>query len=108
MDAVPGGRFNVDIYRFNIRGHYVEVDRPRRLVITWGHENSATLPPGASIIEVQFTPSTVGTLVELTHRGLPQSEQVNHQQGWQHFFERLAIAGKGGDPGADPWSRAAL
>jgi len=36
------------------------------------------------------------------HRDLPVGEGAGHEEGWNHFLPRLAIAAAGGDPGPDP------
>lgn len=103
LDPRPGGEFTLDIHRINVRGRYLEVDRPRRLVISWGHEGSEILPPGASTVEVSFVPHAGGTLVQVVHRDLPDVEAPQHALGWPHFLERLVHLGEGEDPGPDPW-----
>jgi uncharacterized protein YndB with AHSA1/START domain len=104
LDATPGGEFAVDINGVPVRGRYVEVDPPRRLLISWGHAGSERLPPGASTVEVLLTPVAAGTDVEIVHRGLPEPDAEGHARGWRHFLGRLAIAGTGGDPGPDPFA----
>ena len=43
-----------------------------------------------------------GTLVRLTHSGLPDPKEcANHEKGWLHYLGRLAVAAPGGDPGPD-------
>jgi uncharacterized protein YndB with AHSA1/START domain len=104
LNPRPGGEFSLDIYRTNIRGRYLEVDCPNRILFTWGHEGSEVLPPGASTVEVTFSRHRGGTLVSVEHRDLPAAERSNHDVGWRHFLPRLAAAGGGNDPGVDPWS----
>jgi uncharacterized protein YndB with AHSA1/START domain len=104
LDPTPGGEFAVDINGVPVRGRYVEVDPPRRLLISWGHAGSERLPPGASTVEVLLTPVAAGTDVEIVHRGLPEPDAEGHARGWRHFLSRLAIAGTGGDPGPDPFA----
>jgi uncharacterized protein YndB with AHSA1/START domain len=104
LEPTPGGRFTVDINGVPVRGRYLELEPPRRVVISWGHAGSERLPPGSSTVEVTFTPAEGGTLVELIHRDLPETEAERHAVGWAHFLERLTIAGAGGDPGRDPWA----
>jgi uncharacterized protein YndB with AHSA1/START domain len=102
LDPTPGGEFAVDINGVPVRGRYVEVQAPHRLLISWGHAGSERLPPGASTVEVRFTPVAGGTDVEVIHRGLPEPEAAGHARGWRHFLDRLAVAGAGDDPGPDP------
>jgi uncharacterized protein YndB with AHSA1/START domain len=106
LDARPGGEFTVDINGVPVRGRYLEVEPPRRLVISWGHAGSDRLPPGASIVEVSLTPDAGGTTVVVVHRGLPPLEAEQHALGWPHFLDRLVVAGAGRDAGRDPWATA--
>jgi uncharacterized protein YndB with AHSA1/START domain len=105
LDAVPGGEFTVDINGVPVRGRYLEVHRPHRLVISWGHAGSERLPPGASTLEVVLTATADGTEVTIVHRDLPEPEATGHARGWRHFLDRLAVAGAGGDLGPDPLAR---
>jgi uncharacterized protein YndB with AHSA1/START domain len=104
LDPVPGGQFTLDINGVPVRGRYLAVERPRRLLISWGHAGSERLPPGASTLEVTFTPSDGGTTVTVVHSGLPAPEAAQHRVGWSHFLERLVTAAAGDDPGPDPWA----
>lgn len=103
LDPTPGGQFSLDFKEVRVRGRYLEVEWPRRLVISWGHEGSDLLPPGASTVEVILRPEATGTTVEIQHSNLPTRERPRHALGWQHFLTRLAVAASGGDPGPDPW-----
>jgi uncharacterized protein YndB with AHSA1/START domain len=107
LDARPGGVFHVDINGVPVRGRYLEIDHPRRLLISWGHAGSDVLPPEASTLEVTLAPHAGGTTVTVVHRDLPHAEAAQHAIGWSHFLARLAIAAGGGDPGLDPFSARA-
>jgi uncharacterized protein YndB with AHSA1/START domain len=102
LDARPGGEFTVDIHGVPVRGRYVELDPPKRLVVTWGHAGSDVLPPGASTVEVLFEAVGGGTEVVVVHSGLPDEGVPGHARGWDRFLGRLAVAASGGDPGPDP------
>jgi uncharacterized protein YndB with AHSA1/START domain len=104
LDPRPDGEFTLDINGVPVRGRYLEVEPPRRLVISWGHAGSERLPPGASRVEVTFTRQGDGTTVRVVHSELPELEAPQHAIGWEHFLARLAVAGAGGDPGQDPWA----
>lgn len=104
LDPRPGGEFTLDINGVPVRGRYLELDPPRRLVISWGHAGSERLPPGASTLEVTLTPEADGTTVRIVHLNLPELEARQHAIGWPHFLARLITAGAGGDPGPDPWA----
>lgn len=43
------------------------------------------------------------TTLRLEHTRLAEEEVAKHAIGWPHFLERLTIAARGDDPGADPW-----
>ena len=103
LDPRPGGEFGVDIAGYAIRGRYLEVERPRRVVVSWGVAGSADLPPGTSTVEFVLTPAGRGTRVDLVHTGLPDPELAGHADGWTHFLARLRVAAHG-DPGADHWT----
>jgi uncharacterized protein YndB with AHSA1/START domain len=105
LDAQPGG-----IYRCNVipghtaRGEFVEVDKPHRVVFTWGWDGNDGVPPGSSTIEAELTPGGAGTRLRFVHRDLPNAEAVaSHTAGWDHYLARLEIAAGGTDPGEDPW-----
>jgi uncharacterized protein YndB with AHSA1/START domain len=102
LEPSPGGAFEVDINGVPIRGRYLEVEPPHRLLISWGHAGSDRLPPGASTVEVRLSPAGGGTRVEIEHRDLPQDMRDAFGRGWPHFVARLAVAAAGGDPGPDP------
>ncbi len=104
LDPRPGGEFTLDINGVPVRGRYLELDPPHRLVVSWGHAGSRVMPPGASTVEITLTPVPEGTRVRVEHRGLPAEEAAKHAIGWPHFLARLAVTGAGGDPGPDPFA----
>ena len=99
LDATPGGEFTLDINSVPVRGRYLELEPPSRLLISWGHAGSDLLPPGSSTLEVRLRADGGGTIVEIVHRDLPDVEARKHAVGWRIFLDRLAIAAPGGDPG---------
>jgi uncharacterized protein YndB with AHSA1/START domain len=104
VEAIPGGEYRVQVTRRNVAvGEYVEIEPPRRVVFTWGWEGDEQLPPGSSTVEIELVPDGDGTIVRLTHSGLPEGADVGQLEGWQHFLPRLAAVAAGGDPGPDPW-----
>ena len=60
------------------------------------------VPPGSSTVEISLIADGDGTILRLTHRGLPVDMRPFHNAGWQHALGRLAVAAAGGDPGRDP------
>lgn len=104
LDARPGGDFRVDITGGDVaRGTYLAVERPSRVVFTWGWEGDGNpVPPGSSEVEVTLREVGGRTHVSIEHRGLPDGDE-GHADGWDHYLERLTSAGGGADPGPDPW-----
>ncbi|MQA03687.1 MAG: SRPBCC domain-containing protein [Streptosporangiales bacterium] len=107
LEPHPGGVFAVDIAGYPIWGRYLHVERPTRVVVSWGVAGSADLPAGASTVEFRLTAVGGGTRIELVHSGLPEPELAGHADGWAHFLPRLAIAATGGDAGPDHWRPSA-
>lgn len=89
LDPQPDGEFTLFFDDRCVRGRYIEVDRPHRLVISWGRQGSQDLPPGRSTLEVLFSREPDGTRVTLCHHGLPESEARRHALGWAHYLGRL-------------------
>jgi uncharacterized protein YndB with AHSA1/START domain len=109
LDPQAGGTLRCDINGRDIaRGEYVAVDRPNRIVFTWGWEGEEpTVAPGGSTVEVLLARDGEGTQLRLIHSDLPSAESAeHHSQGWRHYAERLTVVAAGGDPGADPWQDA--
>jgi uncharacterized protein YndB with AHSA1/START domain len=106
LEAREGGVFAVDINGVIIRGHFVHIDRPRRIEIAWGEAGNDAMPPSSTRLVVRLTATGLGTLVELEHHGLVPEEANKHGVGWPHFLGRLRVLAPGGDPGVDPWASA--
>jgi uncharacterized protein YndB with AHSA1/START domain len=107
LDPRPGGVLHCDINGRSVAsGEYVEVERPRRAVFTWGWEGEDSVTePGSTTVEVVLAPDGDGTHLRLIHRDLPTAESAErHGHGWRHYTERLATVAAGGDAGADPWA----
>ncbi|HEY1973412.1 MAG TPA: SRPBCC domain-containing protein [Pseudonocardia sp.] len=99
LDARPGGICHqVHAGRpgrgpFHLRGEFLELDPPNRVVFSWGFiEPEIGVPPGASTVEVTLSPSDTGTRVRLVHRGLPAAEIEGHSGGWTVMLDRLRAA----------------
>jgi uncharacterized protein YndB with AHSA1/START domain len=103
LKPVPGGAFEVDINGVPVRGQYLEIDPPHRVLVSWGVAGHVGMPPGATEVEFTLTPTAAGTRLRLVHRGLSAGQEEIHAAGWQHFLARLSIAAGGDDPGPDPW-----
>jgi uncharacterized protein YndB with AHSA1/START domain len=85
----PGGTFALDFTATPVRGHYVEVDPPRRVVFTWGVAGKDSMPPGSTTVEVVLSADGPDTVVELFHHDLPAEERDSHLQGWTAMLGQL-------------------
>jgi uncharacterized protein YndB with AHSA1/START domain len=103
LDPRPGGTFAVDIAGSPIRGEFVEIDRPHRVVVTWGLAGSADFPPGASTVSFTLSSASGGTRVDVVHSGLPDDRVEGHVDGWAHFLPRLQLAAHGEPVADDDW-----
>jgi uncharacterized protein YndB with AHSA1/START domain len=101
LHATPGGEFAVDINGHLVRGEYLEVDPPHRVVVSWGMAGADDLPPGSSRVEFVLTPNATGTTLNLKHTGLPETRVKTHAAGWAAYLARLRATARGLDPGPD-------
>jgi uncharacterized protein YndB with AHSA1/START domain len=105
LETQPGGIFRCEVIPGHIaRGEYVEIDKPNKLVFTWGWDGSEDVPPGSSTIEIELASAGDSTSLRFVHKDLPNAEAIaSHAHGWDHYLPRLEKAAGGGDPGEDPW-----
>jgi uncharacterized protein YndB with AHSA1/START domain len=96
------------LYQVNVRGvhtaegRFTEVVPVHRLAYSFGWQDREDMPPGSSLIEIDLLERDDGTLLRMTHSGLPdEATCAAHAKGWTHYLGRLAIAARGGDPGPD-------
>ncbi|MGB6400976.1 MAG: SRPBCC domain-containing protein [Bradyrhizobium sp.] len=84
------------------RGAFREVVPVHRLAYSFGWEGREEVPPGSSLVEIDLVDRDSGTLLRMTHSGLPNEvECANHDKGWAHYLGRLAMAAAGRNPGID-------
>lgn len=105
IDARPGGVFAVTMPNgARVGGEFVEVIQDRRVTFSWGWVGHEALPPGSSTVEIELLPEDGGTLVRLTHRGVPPEEMELHRMGWDRYVSRLTLAAEGGtlEPDSPP------
>src|SRR5712672_2389839 len=99
----PGGLYLLKgIGRASARGAFREVVPVHRLAYSFGWEGDEEVPPGSGLIEIDLIEQNGGTLLRMTHSGLPNAAQcAGHDKGWAHYLGRLAIAAAGQNPGID-------
>jgi uncharacterized protein YndB with AHSA1/START domain len=91
IEARVGGKWTITDRRdgvdYRALGEYVEIDRPRRLVFTFGMPQFS--PEFARVI-VEIAPEGSGSILTVTHEHLPWSHLKETEQGWSDMFSRLA------------------
>lgn len=103
LDPRPGGLFRVRMAEGQVvEGAYVAVEQDARVVVTWGWDGHPRMPPGTTTLEFELVEDGLGTIVRLTHRGIPPEDLAIHRDGWDVFVARLEIAATGGEPGPSP------
>ena len=91
VDPRPGGELRLVLSEDDTAvGHYVEIDRPRHVVFTWGWLGSEVVPPGSTTVAIDLREDGDWTVVTLTHSGLPEGQPTLHLEGWLYFCGRLA------------------
>ena len=103
VEPRTGGLYLVNVSGKDIaRGRFTEVIPVHRLAYSFGWEGREATPPGSGLIEIDLIDQGGGTLLRMTHSGLPSAAQCDgHDQGWAHYLGRLAITATGGNPGVD-------
>src|SRR3982751_5852791 len=93
----PGGLYLLKgVGSATARGAFREVVPVHRLAYSFGWETNDEVPPGSSLIEIDLIEQDGGTLLRMTHSGLPNAEhQASHGKGWSHYIDRLTKAAAG-------------
>jgi uncharacterized protein YndB with AHSA1/START domain len=103
LDPRPGGIFRIRMTEGQVVEGLVEAVEPdRRIVVTWGWVGHPRMPVGTTTLELVLVADGDGTLLTLTHSGIPREDLELHVAGWRTFLPRLEIAATGGDPGPNP------
>jgi uncharacterized protein YndB with AHSA1/START domain len=76
LDPEPNGQFTVDIRGTPARGHYLELEPPHRLLISWGYAGSDEVPPDTTTLEVRLIAERDGSV----HRSRTTSSFGREQQ----------------------------
>jgi uncharacterized protein YndB with AHSA1/START domain len=93
VDLKIGGRYRIG-NRFPdgsvhwIAGAFELIEKPARLVYSWGLEPA----PSTERVTVKFVPQGDATEVTVIHENIPSSKvQQGHAKGWQGCFQGLRV-----------------
>jgi uncharacterized protein YndB with AHSA1/START domain len=106
MNPHPGGVYLLKgvAGKHTARGTFKEVVPVHRLAYSFGWDHRDEVPPDSSLIEIDLDEREGGTLLRITHSGLPsEQERVDHATGWKHYIDRLAkvLSGEPVEPDQD-------
>ncbi len=90
LDVRVGGRWEITDRRdgvdYRALGEYLEVERPRRLVFTFGMPQFS---PEFDKVTVDILPDGLGAIVTLRQERLPPEFVEATEQGWREMFDAL-------------------
>ena len=102
IDLREGGRYrlegSVGGKAWRIRGEYLEVRPPERLVYTWAWDNDPALgePYGDTRVTVEFRDRGKETELVLTHERFATAKaRDEHDNGWMQCLDRLSKLAEG-------------
>lgn len=70
-------------------GEYLEIDRPRRLVFTFGVPQ---FDPGMTTVAIDIAPDGDGCRLTLTNDGVPPEYLEGNREGWSRILDGLLPA----------------
>lgn len=92
IDAQVGGRFNIvetrDGQDAEHTGEYLEIDRPRRLVFSFG--DNIAFP--STVVTIEISPTADGCELVLTHEGVFEEYAERTNGGWTMILDGLDLA----------------
>ena len=96
LEPSVGGSLHIDIdddgLSIYVTGHYLELDRPRRLRFTWSCSAWAD-PSVQSVVTVTLeNHGTAETMMTIEHEQLPPDQVDTHQRGWSAISVQLEAA----------------
>ena len=97
LDPRVGGRFTFverrpDMGDVEHVGEYLEIDRPRRLVFTFGVPQ---FNPGVTTVAVEIRPQGDGCELTLVNEGVPPDYAKGNHEGWSRILDGLLPAYEG-------------
>lgn len=93
LDVRVGGAYRIhmvtpDGKEHRVSGVYREIDRPNRLVYTWGWDGDHVVKD--SVVTIEFIARGNDTEVVLRHAIADDKERAGHTDGWTAILDKLA------------------
>lgn len=94
IDPRVGGRFvfvdrRPEMGEVRHVGEFLEIDRPRRLVFSFGVPQ---FDPGMTTVRIDIRPDGEGCELTLTHEGVPPDYQERSTDGWRRILAGIGPA----------------
>lgn len=92
LEARVGGRYRVGMHlpngaTMNVVGEFRTIEKPTRLVFTWGAEND---PEKQSLVTITLKETHDGTEMTLRHEGLGTPDNRDaHARGWDSALDKF-------------------
>lgn len=97
MDVRVGGKWSITDRRDGVDytglGEYIEIDRPRRLVFSFGMPQFSPL---SFNVTVEIVPDGDGCVLTLAHEGMQPANLKPTEEGWSNMFDALTVELQGG------------
>src|SRR4051812_34560192 len=91
IEARPGGRVYIKYPGgVEVSGEVLEIQPPDRLVFTYGFNSGTPIPPGASRVTIELSPTAEGTRLTLAHAFADEAVRDHHIQGWRYQLSVFA------------------
>jgi uncharacterized protein YndB with AHSA1/START domain len=96
MDVRPGGRYGFDVSGadgrvFKVRGEYLEIKAPEKLVFTWYWETEPEY--GDTLVTLEFADLGEKSELIMTHERFANSDaRDKHNNGWAYVLDSLQRA----------------
>jgi len=94
-DLIVGGNYRIELLkvqgnRFFIEGHYIEIEKPTKLVFSFKYEGLVNAPPDSvvTIIIEEIKPS-ISKLSLIQKFELIPTDVENRTKAWENMFEKL-------------------
>lgn len=98
MDVRTGGKYSLvmvrpDGERLPVRGEYRDVQRPKRLAMTWRWEEDNPADEYDTLLTLEFLDRGGKTEFVLRHEQFASAEsRENHQEGWTAILDQMEKA----------------